>query len=54
MLNGPHREACCLSGAQLQDITRRLIKLIQASNDCPLLIVKICSDEVVKKDTSAI
>lgn len=48
-----HRDACCLPGVQVQDITERLPGLIQPSGYYPLLIVQAGSDETEKKNVRA-
>ncbi|KFP01907.1 hypothetical protein N300_09057, partial [Calypte anna] len=56
-----HREVCCLPGARMSDISRRLPQLIRPSDYCPLLIVQAGSDDingrstrVIKKDFKAL
>ena len=41
----PHREVCCLPGARLKDITRKLPRLIQSSGYSPLLIFLVGGGE---------
>jgi len=37
---------CCLPGAQVRDITRKLPKLVRSTDYFPLLIVQVGSDEI--------
>jgi len=46
-----NREVCCLPGAQVRDITRKLPGLVRSSDYYPLLDVQVGSDEV--RDKSA-
>ena len=48
------REVCCLPGARVRDIARRLPRLICPSDYYPLLIVQAGSEEVGKKSLKAI
>ena len=41
-----HREGCCLPGARIRDITRKLPKLVRSVDYFPLLIVQVGSDEI--------
>ena len=43
------REVCCLPGARVRDISRKLPSLIRNSDYYPLLIVQAGSDEVAEK-----
>ena len=47
------REVCCLPGAQVRDITRRLLSLVCPSDSYPLLIVQGCSSEVTERRLNA-
>ena len=49
-----HREVCCLPGAQIRDISRKLPVLICPSDYYPLLIVQAGSDEVADRSLRAI
>ena len=44
-----HREVCCLPGAQVRDISRKLPSLICHSDYYPLLIVQAGSNEVIDR-----
>ena len=48
------REVCCLPGAQVRDISRKLPGLICPSDYYPLLIVQAGSDEVAEKSLRTI
>lgn len=48
------REVCCLPGAQVRDITRRLPRLVTSSDYYPLLIVQAGSDAIKKCSLRAI
>ena len=41
-----HREVCCLPGARVRDITRKIPKLVRSTDYFPLLIVQVGSDEI--------
>ncbi|XP_053823847.1 uncharacterized protein LOC128801764 isoform X1 [Vidua chalybeata] len=49
-----HREVCCLSGAQVRNITERLPRLIRSSDYYPLLILQAGSDEIEKRSVKVI
>ena len=42
------REVCCLPGAHIRDITRKVPGLVCSSDYCPLLIVQVGSDEIAQ------
>ena len=42
----PLREACCLPGTWVKDITRRLLSLVQPSDYYPLLVLHLGGEEV--------
>ena len=42
------REVCCLPGARVRDITRKLPKLVRSSDYFPLLVVQVGSDEIAQ------
>ena len=48
------REVCCLPGAHIRDITRKVPGLVCSSDYCPLLIVQVSSDEIVQGSLRAI
>ena len=48
------REVCCLPGAWVRDISRKLPGLIHLSNYYPLLIVQAGSDEVTDRSLRTI
>ena len=41
-------ELCCLPGAHIRDITRKVPGLVCSSDYCPLLIVQVGSDEIAQ------
>ncbi|KFQ60646.1 hypothetical protein N334_01172, partial [Pelecanus crispus] len=49
-----HREVCCLPGAQVRDITKKLPDLVRPSNYYPLLVVQVGSDEITERSPKAI
>ena len=49
-----HREVCCLPGARIRDIFRKLPSLICPSDYYPLLIVQAGSDEVADRSLRTI
>ncbi|KFV63962.1 hypothetical protein N307_13186, partial [Dryobates pubescens] len=49
-----HREVCSLPGVWVRDIARRIPKLIQPSDYCPLLVIQAGSEEIDKKGTRVI
>ena len=48
------REVCCLRGARVRDISRKLPSLIRPSNYYPSLIVQAGSDEVADRSLRSI
>ena len=48
------REVCCLPGAHIRDIARKVPGLVCSSDYCPLLIVQISSDEIAQGSLQAI
>ena len=48
------REVCCLPGARVKDVARRIPRLICPSDYYPLLIVQAGSEEVGEKSLKAI
>ena len=42
------REVCCLPGAWVRDITRKLPELVHPTDYDPLLIVQVGSDEITQ------
>jgi len=50
----PHREVCCLPGAQLRDITRKLPSLVQPSDYCLLLLFHVGGDKVAIRSPGVI
>ena len=44
-----HWELCCLPGARVRDITRKLPKLVRSTGYFPLLIVQLGSDEIAQR-----
>ena len=43
------REVCCLPGARVRDITRKLPNLVRSTDYFPLLIVQVGSDEIPQR-----
>lgn len=43
-----HREVCCLTGARVRDISRRLSGLIQRTDYYALVIVQVGSDKEIQ------
>jgi len=52
--NPTRREVCCLPGARVRDISRKLPRLICPSDYYPLLIVQASSDEVADRSLRSI
>jgi len=50
----PHRELCCLPGARVRDITRKLPRLVQPSDYYPLLLFHVGGDEVAVRSPGVI
>jgi len=50
----PHREVCCLPGAWVREITRKLPTLEQSSDDYPLLLLHVGGDEVAVRSPRVI
>ena len=48
------REVCCLPGARVRDIARKLPNLVRPSNYYPLLTVQAGSDKVAERSLKAI
>ena len=48
------RELCCLPGAHIRDITRKVPGLVCSSDYCPLLIVQVGIDEIAQGSLRAI
>ena len=48
-----HREVCCLPGARVRDIARKLPGLVQPSDYYPLIVVQVGSDEVRDRNAQA-
>ena len=44
--DSPLREVCCLLGAQVKDIARKLPRLVRPSDYYPLLLFHVGADEV--------
>ncbi|KFR02209.1 hypothetical protein Y956_05133, partial [Nipponia nippon] len=49
-----HGEVCCLPGARIRDITRKLPRLVKASHYYPLVVVQVGSDVVAERRTKTI
>ena len=48
------REVCCLPGARVKDISRKLPGLIRPSDYYPLLVIQAGRDEVAEKSLRSI
>ena len=48
------REVCCLPGARVRDISRKLPELIRPSDYYPLLIIQAGRDEIAEKSLRSI
>ena len=48
------KEVCCLPGAHIRDIARKVLGLVCFSDYCPLLIVQVGSDEIAQGSLRAI
>lgn len=42
------KEVCCLPGAHIRDIARKVLGLFYSSDYCPLLIVQVGIDEIAQ------
>ena len=49
-----HKEVCCLPGARVRDISRKLPGLIRPSDYYPLLIIQAGRDEIAEKSLRSI
>ncbi|KFW72624.1 hypothetical protein AS28_04863, partial [Pygoscelis adeliae] len=49
-----HREVCCLPGARVRDIIRKLPDLVRPSDYYPLLVIQAGSDEVAERSPAVI
>jgi len=50
----PHREICCLPGARIRDVTRKLPSLVQPSDYCPLLSFHMSGGKVAVRSPRVI
>ena len=48
------REVCCLPGAQVRDIAKKVTRLVQPTDYYPLLIFQAGNDEVARRSPGAI
>ncbi|KFP08496.1 hypothetical protein N300_08288, partial [Calypte anna] len=48
-----HREVCCLPGARIRDVKRKLPNLVGSSDYYPLLIFQVGSDEIITRKVRA-
>ncbi|KFU84659.1 hypothetical protein M959_03165, partial [Chaetura pelagica] len=48
-----HREVCCLPGARIRDVKRKLPNLVNSSDYYPLLIFQVGSDEIITRNVRA-
>jgi len=49
-----HREVCCLPGARVRDVAKKLPGLVQPSDYYPLLVMQVDSDEIAERSPKAI
>jgi len=49
-----HREVCCLPGARVRDVAKKLLDLVWPSDYYPLLVVQVGGDEIAKRSPKAI
>jgi len=49
-----HREVCCLLGAQVRDVARKLPGLVWPSDYYPLLVIRVGGDKIVERSPKAI
>jgi len=53
-LDPSHREVCCLPGARVRDVARKLPGLVQPSDYYPLLVMQVGGDEIMERSRKAI
>jgi len=49
-----HREVCCLPGARVRDVAKKLPVLVRPSDYYPLLVVQVDRDEIAERTPKAI
>jgi len=49
-----HREVCCLPGARVRDVARKLLGLVRPSDYYPLLVVQVGGDEIAERSPKAV
>jgi len=49
-----HREGCCLPGARVRDVSRKLAGLVQPSDYYLLLVMQVGSDKMAERSPKAI
>ena len=49
-----HREVCCLPGAQVRDVAKKLPGLVRPSDYYPLLVMQVGGDEIAERSPKAI
>jgi len=49
-----HREVCCLPGARVRDVAKKLPGLVRSSDYYPLLVVQAGGDEIAERSPRAI
>jgi len=49
-----HREVCCLPGARVRDVARKLPGLVRPSDYYPLLVMQVGGDEIAERSPKAI
>jgi len=42
-----HMEVCCLPGARVRDVARKLLGLVRSSGYCPLLVMQTGDIEIM-------
>jgi len=49
-----HREVCCLPGARVRDVAKKLPGLVRPSDYYPLLVMQVGGDEITERSPKAI
>jgi len=49
-----HREVCCLPGARVRDIAKKVPGLVRPSDYYPLLVMQVGGDEIAERSPKAI
>jgi len=53
-LDPSHRDVCCLPGARVRDVARKLPGLVQPSDYYPLLVMQVSGHEIMERSPKAI